>query len=213
MQERWHPHERGESDPTDEDRMDDIGNAAPPQKPIEIAFSFVDRAAKAGDENARTQLLPKKQTAQSAGFDLVAAVEERVVLRPGQRRLIPSGVAIALPHGFEAQVRPRSGLALKHGVTCLNTPGTIDADYRGEIGILLIHHGEEPFEIERGMRIAQLVISQVQPAIFVEAKLSTTDRGSGGFGSTGVSASGPEPSRKEFTGPKLVHSSPTRGDG
>ncbi len=192
--------------------MDD-SNAANETETIEIGFSFVDRAAKAGDDNAKTMLLPKKQTAQSAGFDLVAAVEDRVVLRPGQRRLIPSGVAIALPPGFEAQVRPRSGLALKHGVTCLNTPGTIDADYRGEIGILLIHHGDEPFEIERGMRIAQLVIARVQPAVFVEAKLSNTERGTGGFGSTGLVNTGAESARNKFTGPKLVHSSPSGGDG
>jgi dUTP pyrophosphatase len=120
-------------------------------------------------------------------MDLLAAVEAPVVLKTGERALIPTGIAIALPEGYEAQVRPRSGLALKQGVTTLNTPGTIDADYRGEIGVILINHGAEPVTIERGMRIAQLVIASVVQATWqVVDSLPTTQRGAGGFGSTGV---------------------------
>lgn len=132
--------------------------------------------------------LPAYQTAHAAGLDLVAAVpqESPIVLAPGQHAMIPTGLAIALPSGFEAQVRPRSGLAAKHGVTVLNSPGTIDADYRGEISVILINHGAEPFTIKRGERIAQMVIAQVARAEFVVvAALSETDRGAGGFGSTG----------------------------
>ena len=164
--------------------------ATPATEPLEIPITFVDRAAKAGDDAAKKMLLPQKQTELSAGFDLVAAVEDTVVLNPGQRRLVPSGIAIALPRGYEGQVRPRSGLALKHGITCLNAPGTIDADYRGEIGILLIHHGDAPFEIERGMRVAQLVIAKVADATLIEGSLSLTSRGEKGFGSTGLAAAG-----------------------
>ncbi|RMH50825.1 MAG: dUTP diphosphatase [Zetaproteobacteria bacterium] len=122
----------------------------------------------------------------AAGADIRAAVEEPVTLAPGERALIPSGFAIALPDGMEAQVRPRSGLALKHGITVLNAPGTIDADYRGEVGVILINHGREPFTIQRGERIAQLVIAPCLRAAWrpVEA-LDETARGSGGFGSTG----------------------------
>ena len=130
--------------------------------------------------------LPAYATDQSAGLDLLAAVDEPVILQPGARKLIPTGIAIALPPGTEAQVRPRSGLALKHGITCLNSPGTIDADYRGEIGVILINHGEDSFEIARGMRIAQLIISVAPQAEFADvASLDGTARGSGGFGSTG----------------------------
>jgi dUTP pyrophosphatase len=132
--------------------------------------------------------LPAYQTAHAAGLDLLAAVPEDapLVLSPGARALVPTGLSIALPAGYEAQIRPRSGLAAKHGVTVLNTPGTIDADYRGEIGVLLINHGEAPFPIRRGKRIAQMVIAAVVRAELVAvASLSTTDRGSGGFGSTG----------------------------
>ena len=128
------------------------------------------------------------QSAHAAGLDLVAAVPENapLVLPPGQYALVPTGLSIALPAGFEAQVRPRSGLAAKHGVTVLNAPGTVDADYRGEIGVLLINHGGEPFTIRRGERIAQMVIASVVRAeLVVVAALSQTDRGSGGFGSTG----------------------------
>lgn len=130
---------------------------------------------------------PRYQTADSAGCDLLAAVNSPVEIKPGERALIPTGIAIAIPSGFEAQVRPRSGLALKHGVTVLNAPGTIDADYRGEIQVLLINHGQIPFTIEFGMRIAQLVIAPVIQAQWrVAAELETTTRGEGGFGSTGV---------------------------
>jgi dUTP pyrophosphatase len=130
--------------------------------------------------------LPAYETAQSAGMDLRAAVADPLILAPGARALAPTGLAIALPAGFEAQVRPRSGLALKHGVTCLNSPGTIDADYRGEVGVILINLGAEPFTISRGDRIAQLVIAPVTHGAWDEVEiLDETERGSGGFGSTG----------------------------
>ncbi|EKS33156.1 dUTP diphosphatase [Afipia clevelandensis] len=132
--------------------------------------------------------LPAYQTAHAAGLDLLAAVPEEtpVIMQPRQRALIPTGLMIAVPPGFEAQVRPRSGLALKHGITVLNSPGTVDADYRGEVSVLLINHGDEPFTIRRGERIAQLVIAAVTQANLVAVtSLSSTDRGSGGFGSTG----------------------------
>lgn len=132
--------------------------------------------------------LPAYQTAHAAGLDLLAAVPDAapIVLAPGRHAMIPTGLAIALPDGFEAQVRPRSGLAARHGVTVLNSPGTIDADYRGEICVLLINHGNEPFTVKRGERIAQMVVAQVTRATFsVATSLSSTDRGSGGFGSTG----------------------------
>ena len=133
--------------------------------------------------------LPAYETPGSAGMDLRAAIAEgeSVVLEPGQRRLIPTGLKIALEPGYEAQVRPRSGLALKHGISAPNSPGTIDSDYRGEVGVILINHGELPFEIKRGDRIAQLVPAPVQRAAFAEvATLDETARGTGGFGSTGV---------------------------
>ena len=132
--------------------------------------------------------LPTYQTAHAAGLDLLAAVpaDSPLVLLPGQHAMVPTGLTIALPEGYEAQVRPRSGLAVKHGVTVLNAPGTVDADYRGEIAVLLINHGHEPFTIRRGERIAQMVIAPVVQAELVPvATLSVTDRGSGGFGSTG----------------------------
>jgi dUTP diphosphatase len=132
--------------------------------------------------------LPAYQSAHAAGLDLLAAVPEGapLILSPGQRALVPTGLTIALPPGYEAQVRPRSGLASKHGVTVLNSPGTIDADYRGEIGVLLVNHGDGPFLIRRGERIAQMVIAPVvQVELVSAAKLSATERGSGGFGSTG----------------------------
>jgi len=131
--------------------------------------------------------LPEYATNLSAGTDLVAAIEAPVSLQPGARALIPTGLALAIPPGYEAQVRPRSGLALKHGVTVLNSPGTIDADYRGEIGIILINHGQEAFTVERGMRIAQLVIARVVTADWIAADdLPTSARAGGGFGSTGL---------------------------
>jgi len=132
--------------------------------------------------------LPAYQSAHAAGLDLLAAVPEDqpLTLAPGARALVPTGVAIALPEGFEAQVRPRSGLAAKHGVTVLNAPGTVDADYRGEISVILINHGLEPFAVRRGERIAQMVIAVVVRAELVPvATLTSTARGSDGFGSTG----------------------------
>ena len=132
--------------------------------------------------------LPAYQSADAAGVDLLAAVPEGspLTLSPGKHAMIPTGLTIALPPGYEAQVRPRSGLAAKHGVTVLNSPGTIDADYRGEISVLLINHGTEPFTVRRGERIAQMVIAPVSRAeLVLSSSLSTTDRGSGGFGSTG----------------------------
>jgi dUTP pyrophosphatase len=132
--------------------------------------------------------LPAYETAQAAGMDLRAAVPdgEPLVLRPGDRFPVPTGLAFALPNGFEGQVRPRSGLAFKHGVTCLNSPGTVDADYRGEVKVILVNHGPEDFTIRRGDRIAQLVIAPVVQATWTEvADLDETVRGAGGFGSTG----------------------------
>ena len=132
--------------------------------------------------------LPAYQTAHAAGLDLLAAVpaDQPLTLPPGRYALVPTGLTIALPEGHEAQVRPRSGLAAKHGVTVLNAPGTVDADYRGEIGVLLINHGAEPFTIKRGERIAQMVIAPVARAELVAvSELSSTARGSGGYGSTG----------------------------
>ena len=132
--------------------------------------------------------LPAYETSGAAGMDLRAAVPEDAVvtLAPGARALIPTGLSIALPDGFEAQVRPRSGLAAKHGVTCLNAPGTIDCDYRGEVQVILINHGAEPFVIKRGERIAQIVIAPVVQAVWAETDtLDETLRSGGGFGSTG----------------------------
>ena len=131
--------------------------------------------------------LPAYETAQSAGMDLVAANDAPVTLAPGGRAMVPTGLAIALPAGYEAQIRPRSGLAAKNGVTVLNTPGTVDADYRGEVKVILINLGDDAFEIERGMRIAQMVIAPVTQASFAEVDtLPETARGTGGFGSTGT---------------------------
>jgi len=131
--------------------------------------------------------LPQYATAQSAGMDLLAALDAPMILAPQARAIIPTGLSIALPEGYEAQVRPRSGLAAKHGVTVANAPGTIDADYRGEVGVILINLGSEPFEIERGMRIAQMIVSPViQASWTVVDDLDATERGVGGFGSTGV---------------------------
>jgi dUTP pyrophosphatase len=131
--------------------------------------------------------LPKYATEFSAGVDLEAAVDASVTLKPGERQLIPTGLAIALPTGFEAQIRPRSGLALKNGVTVLNSPGTVDADYRGEIKVILANLGTEAFTVERGMRVAQMVIARHEQVTWqVVDKLDETARGAGGFGSTGV---------------------------
>ena len=131
--------------------------------------------------------LPGYETAQSAGMDLAAAIDAPMTLAPGERAMVPTGLAIALPAGYEAQVRPRSGLAAKNGITVLNTPGTVDADYRGEVKVILINLGDAAFEIERGMRIAQMVIAPVTQASFAEVDtLPGTARGGGGFGSTGT---------------------------
>lgn len=130
--------------------------------------------------------LPEYRTRAAAGLDLEAAIAEPITLAPRQRRLIPTGLILEIPEGYEGQVRPRSGLALRHGISMVNTPGTIDADYRGEVGVLLINLGEEPFVIEPRARIAQLVICRVARARIEEAaELTSTERGSGGYGSTG----------------------------
>jgi dUTP pyrophosphatase len=137
--------------------------------------------------NRGHQPLPAYATEQSAGMDLRANLTEPIVLKPLERRLIPTGIFIALPEGYEAQVRPRSGLALKHGLTVLNAPGTIDADYRGEIGVVLINLSNEDFTINDGERIAQMVIARYEQAEFVEVEaLNETERGAGGYGHTGV---------------------------
>lgn len=130
--------------------------------------------------------LPERATPSSSGFDLRAAVEAPVRLAPGERALIPTGISLAIPEGFEGQVRPRSGLAAKHGIGVVNAPGTIDADYRGEVKVILINMGVQPFEIVRGERIAQLVIAPVPPCVMEEVdELPESFRGEGGFGSTG----------------------------
>lgn len=132
--------------------------------------------------------LPAYETAGAAGLDLRAAIAGSVTLAPGERVLVPSGLAMQLPEGFEGQIRPRSGLALRHGVTVLNAPGTVDSDYRGEVSVVLINHGSESFTVTRGDRIAQLVIAPVSHARLTEvATLGETARGAGGYGSTGVS--------------------------
>src|SRR6187399_1584241 len=131
--------------------------------------------------------LPEYQSTQAAGLDLLAAISADLIILPGQRALVPTGIAIALPAGTEAQVRPRSGLAARHGVTVLNAPGTVDADYRGEIQVILINHGDAPFVVQRGARIAQLVIAPVLHATLSEdQELAGSKRGTGGFGSTGT---------------------------
>lgn len=132
-------------------------------------------------------LLPSYATCDSAGADALAAIEEPVTLPPGESTLIPTGLKMQIPSGYEVQVRPRSGLALKHQLTVLNTPGTIDADYRGEVGVILINHGNKPFTVEPRMRIAQLIVAPVVQASYeLGEELSTTARGSGGFGHTGL---------------------------
>lgn len=131
--------------------------------------------------------LPARMSSGASGFDLFAAVAEEVQIKAGERALIPTGIKIALPQGLEAQVRPRSGLALRYGVTVLNAPGTVDADYRGEIKVVLINHGDAAFTVKRGLRIAQLVIQEVPQIRWEEVDiLSETDRGDGGFGHTGI---------------------------
>ena len=136
--------------------------------------------------NKSTNALPQYATSQSAGIDLRANLSEAVTLKPMERKLIPTGLFIELPEGYEAQIRPRSGLALKHGITVLNTPGTIDADYRGEIGVILINLSNENFTIEHGERICQMVIARHEQAEWIEVEeLNETERGAGGFGHTG----------------------------
>ena len=137
--------------------------------------------------NGSHHALPRYATPQSAGMDLRANLDSPVTLQPLQRCLIPTGLRIALPVGYEAQIRPRSGLALKHGITLLNTPGTIDADYRGEIGVILVNLSQEPFVVNDGERIAQMVIARhEQPELVVVTELDETERGEGGFGHTGI---------------------------
>ena len=131
--------------------------------------------------------LPAYETSGSAGMDLPAALDKPMVIKPGARALVPTGLIFELPNGYEAQIRPRSGLAFKYGITCLNTPGTIDSDYRGEVSVLLINHGDQDFTVTRSMRIAQMVIAPVVQGKLETRKLAAeTDRGSGGFGSTGL---------------------------
>jgi len=150
-------------------------------EPIEVAVQRLPH----GSDLA----LPAYASAGSVGLDLLAAIESEMALAPGQRCLVPCGICLALPDGYEAQVRPRSGLALKHGLTLLNSPGTIDSDYRGEIGVVLVNHGDAPFTIARGMRIAQLVVAPVVRAVLAEAPvLLESARGANGFGSTGLGA-------------------------
>jgi dUTP pyrophosphatase len=137
---------------------------------------------------ARDLPLPSRGSPGSAGFDLRAAVDGEVVLRPGERLLVPTGLVLEIPPGWEGQVRPRSGLALRHGIGVVNAPGTIDSDYRGEVGVILINLGEAPFGLKRGDRIAQLVIARVETVELEEVDaLESSDRGDGGFGSTGTS--------------------------
>ena len=136
--------------------------------------------------NKSNNALPSYETAASAGLDIRAFIEEKLTLSPGERKLIKTGLFLEIPEGYEAQVRPRSGLALKNGITVLNSPGTIDADYRGEIGVILINHSSENFEINSGDRIAQLIFAKVEQAVWFETEsLNETERGEGGFGSTG----------------------------
>lgn len=138
-------------------------------------------------EKAKDLPLPSPASAGASGFDLVACIEGEVEIQPGERKLIPTGIALEIPTGYEAQVRPRSGLALKYGVTTLNAPGTIDSDYRGEVGVVLINHGSEVFRVRRGDRIAQLVFARVPKVEFQEVdKLNESSRGAGGFGHTGL---------------------------
>ncbi len=147
--------------------------------PVAVALKQLD--------HAKDLPLPAYATEHAAGMDIVAAIDEPLTMQPGAIALVPTGLSIALPEGYECQVRPRSGLAAKNGVTVLNSPGTVDADYRGEIKVILINHGKEPFVIERGMRIAQIVIAQYTRAHWqVVADLDETARGAGGFGSTGT---------------------------
>ena len=136
---------------------------------------------------ARDLPLPVRASDGSSGFDLLACVEKEVIIKPGEWKLIPTGISLEIPKGFEAQVRPRSGLALKNGVTVLNSPGTIDSDYRGEVGVILVNHGSKPFKVSRGDRIAQMVFTAIElPQLKEEIQLQSTRRDKGGFGHTGI---------------------------
>ena len=143
------------------------------------------KVARVGSHNSDLPL-PRYMTEHASGADLVAAVEQSIVINPGERTLVPTGLAVSIPPGYEAQIRPRSGLALNHGVTLLNAPGTIDADYRGEIRLIVINHGDQPFTVERGDRLAQMVMCRSYRAVFEEVVvLEETARNEGGFGHTG----------------------------
>ncbi|MBN2362478.1 MAG: dUTP diphosphatase [Deltaproteobacteria bacterium] len=156
--------------------------------PIEVRVAPTARPGPTDEALRRRGPLPGRASAGAAGFDVVAWIERAVTLAPGQRAKIGCGFAIELPVGYEAQMRPRSGLALEYGVTLLNAPGTVDADYRGEVCAIVYNAGEKPFVVEPGMRIAQLVVAAVAPVTLVQVReLSRSDRGSGGFGSTGTS--------------------------
>lgn len=138
-------------------------------------------------DNGKTLYNLKRATSGSAGFDLVAAIEQKIIIKPSETKLIPAGFSLEMPSNFEAQVRPRSGIALQNSVTVLNSPGTIDSDYRGEVGVILINHGIDNFSVLRGMRIAQIIFSKLPEIEIVESqKLSKTERNDGGFGSTGI---------------------------
>ena len=139
-----------------------------------------------GEGSGREVLLPQYMTERSSGMDLFADVEGEIILEPGERKLIPTGIALSIPEGYEGQIRPRSGLALREGITLVNTPGTVDADYRGEVGVLLINLGQRPFRVKRGDRIAQLVVAPVCRAVLeLSSELDATPRNKGGFGHTG----------------------------
>lgn len=146
-----------------------------------VDFSWID------PEGAKDLKLPSYETEGSAGMDIQAAVDSELVIAPGDIALVPTGFSLAIPQGFEVQVRPRSGLAVKHGITLINSPGTIDSDYRGEVKVPLINHGKEVFRVKRGDRIAQMILAPVTRAeLILKESLDVTDRGSGGFGHTGV---------------------------
>jgi dUTP pyrophosphatase len=153
---------------------------------LKVGIAFVDPAARDGDEKARALLTPARASSQSAGWDLVSANVASIHIAPGKWARIPTGISLELADGYEGQIRPRSGLAVRHGVTVLNAPGTIDSDYRGEVSVVLINQGDAVFQITRGMRIAQLIVARVESVELVPMEnLSSTERGDKGFGSTG----------------------------
>ena len=152
-----------------------------------FGFIYVEERAKNGDLDVQQRLRPKRASALSSGFDLASASREPIILRKGERTLVPTGIALCIAGGFEAQVRPRSGLAIKHGITVLNAPGTIDADYTGEVKVILVNHSSEDFVIDFGMRIAQLVIAKVETLdLALLTELKETERGEQGFGTSGI---------------------------